>query len=616
MFPKPLFLFLLLMILNTTVGNTKSLTDLEAEIESVEKNKSFSIISNYQNEISKWNQEDQGRYYTLKGLSLENSNIELAEQSYNKSIEILESLDFTSEHLINALIERSYIYYLNSNDTKHYCPDRLKALKLARKTNEFKETLARALVQYSFCFDGKQDKFPKALKLLEEAMQVAKQNKLNLPLIYNATAILYRTNNIYEKSYDYFTKAYQGWEKQKDIQDMFNMQHSLLNISLKMGNIERAKKHLEIIHKLTQENPDFSDFLFFYYFNSGLVSLQENNYVKAIEKFTNALKLRETTHEKYYIKLGLANLAISNFRINNIEAAKNQALEFISLNAESNTLNNKKILMDMIIKYSENHYWQAINQMWNYIDHIEKDKIKFLLNSSKAQSLIFDKNINKFENKILAQENDIKNLMLTSEKRKNKIAILTISIIAVFSLTVLLFTFSLWRSKKKFVRLAQIDFLTKIANRRTIFETGQLLIDQSIKKGQSLSLFVFDIDDFKIVNDIHGHDIGDKVLKTLAKACQQELPDNCLFGRFGGEEFLYLIPNLSESEALRVAARVKTKVSQINFLETTQALNITISTGISNSTKDIQMDDFIKQADLAMYESKNNGKNTVTVYKA
>ena len=80
MFNKSHCLFLLL-ILNATTGNTKTFSDLKNEIDSAEKDQVLIILSNYENDLLEWNQEDQGRYYTLKGLNLENSNIELAEQT-------------------------------------------------------------------------------------------------------------------------------------------------------------------------------------------------------------------------------------------------------------------------------------------------------------------------------------------------------------------------------------------------------------------------------------------------------------------------------------------------------------------------------------------------------
>ena len=614
MFSKVIYC-LFILIINISFLSAKTLPELEKEIKSIKDDKALIILSSYKGDIENWSQEDQGRYYTLRGLKLENSNLDLAEQNYNKAIELLEGLDFISENLINALIERSYIYYLKTNDTNDYCPDRLKALELARKSNDYKKALARSLVQYSFCYDGKQEHFPKALKLLEEAIQISEDYNLNSPLIYNATAILYRSNNIYEKSYDYFIKAYQGWEKLNDIQDMFNMQHSLLNISLKMGDFQKAKEHEKVLFKLTEENSDFSDFSFFTYFNSGMISFQENDFSKSVENFEHMLKLQNSTNEKYYVRLGLSYLAISNFRLENIDLAKNQATKFISMNVGSNTLKISDLMMGMIIDYTENKNWHAINKMWKHIDLIEKDKRNFLINSSKAQSLVFDRSLNKFENKILAQEISINNLLLTSEKRKNKIAELTIFSIAVFSLAILIFTVSLWRSKKKFVRLSQIDFLTKISNRRHIFETGQTLIDDSISNGQSLTLFIFDIDDFKSVNDNYGHDAGDNTLKQITKICRNILPEKSLFGRFGGEEFIYLIPDISHDLARAVAEQVRQGVSNISLIEKNQSFHVTISTGISSSNQTVLMSDLVKQADMALYDAKNNGKNKVIVYK-
>ncbi len=326
------------------------------------------------------------------------------------------------------------------------------------------------------------------------------------------------------------------------------------------------------------------------------------------------LDLKDTTDEKYYVRIGVSNIATSYFRLNNQALAKKYAEEFLELNKGSKVMLEADRMSKMIINHNEDRNWEAINNIMELNDVVQKNTRKFLINSSKAQALVFDQNISQFENKILAQENSIKNLSLISEKRKNKIAELTIFIIAAFSLAVLIFTVSLWRSKKKFVQLAQIDYLTKIANRRYIFEAGQNLIDKSISRGHSLYLFIFDIDDFKLVNDNQGHDMGDQVLKQVTKACSQLLSENSLFGRIGGEEFIYLIPNLSDEEAINIADQIRVGVSKINFNENNQSTKVTISTGISTTDQIIRMDELVKQADMALYESKDQGKNRVTFY--
>ncbi len=607
-------MILLIILFIYGAVDAKTLAELEEEIESIDDKLALSILENYEVDIKSWNKEDLGRFYTIKGLRIEATDVDLSEKYYSKSIGILEQLDFISEHLINALIERSYINYLKTNSPEVYCKDRIKALKLARETNDYPKTLARAMVQYSFCFDGKQDQFQQALLLLEEAINIAQEQSLPsdfLSMIYNATAILYRTNGIYDKAYEYFQKAYQGWEQKNDIQDMFNMQHSLVNISISMDNMTQAKRHVQILYKLTEENESFEDFLFFSRFNMGMIAFHQKKFPQAIEEFEKMLDLRNTTNEQYFVKIGLAKLAIANFRLNKIDAAQSYAKEVLALDKDINSLKSLKFIMLSIIDYSNSNDWLAIKNMWQYVDSVENISRKFIKNSSKAQSLLFDSNLQEIENKISEQKIAINNLRLMSEKRKNKIANLTIVSIVIIGFVILLFTLYLWRSKKKLIYISRTDFLTKISNRRYIFEAGQKLIDKTIKKDQNISLFIFDIDDFKKVNDIYGHDVGDKILKQVAEVCQSQLPENCIFGRFGGEEFIYMIANLSTKVINKIANEVREKIAQSSINDGGRLITVTISTGVSTSRKLMEMDVLLKKADQALYQAKNSGKNNV-----
>jgi diguanylate cyclase (GGDEF)-like protein len=614
-----LVLFLYVTILFwSNITFSKTITDLDNEIKNIADNLiPMDLLKSYESDLQTWGNEDLGRYYMIKAKYYEDGNeIDLAKENYTIAIKHFEKLNFKSEQLVNALIERSYMTYIKTNNINEYCSDRRRALELARQLTAHKKTLARALIHYSFCFDGQENQFSEALKLLEEAIKIAQEHDLennSTAMIYNATAILYRRNNILNKSYEYFMKAYQEWQQSNDIQDMFNMQHAMVFQSLQLGNYEIADQHVQSLFKLSKENPNFKDFLFFSYFNAGLSAFEQNKYKEADINYKKMLSLKNTTNEKFFISEGIANLAVINFKLKNIELARQYAQKFSTINSEKDIFSINNRYMKIINHYADKKYFDAINGLWELMIIIKKDKQKFVVKSAKAQALMFDKTINQFENKILEQELAIKNLNLISANSQTKIALLSSLIIAIMSIVFLLTSVYLWHSRKKFKTISQTDYLTRIFNRRYVFQVGQKLINASQIKGTSLTLFIFDIDDFKNINDNFGHNVGDDFLKKTANICQQNLPPECIFGRIGGEEFLYMIENISPIAAKELAEKIRIEISHNIIHLENRELSITISTGICTSSKIGHLDEIIKKADIALYEAKNTGKNKVVM---
>lgn len=150
---------------------------------------------------------------------------------------------------------------------------------------------------------------------------------------------------------------------------------------------------------------------------------------------------------------------------------------------------------------------------------------------------------------------------------------------------------------------AHTDPLTGIPNRRTL---DTFLVDWMNTK-TPFSMFIADLDHFKRVNDTFGHDRGDEVLKFIVNEIKKELRTDDVIGRFGGEEFMVLLPNANKKMAYSVAERIRTKIAQsISPIGTP----ITISIGISSFPEDgDQKSVLFKKADDAMYKAKQNGRN-------
>gem|GEM_PF-798944 len=162
--------------------------------------------------------------------------------------------------------------------------------------------------------------------------------------------------------------------------------------------------------------------------------------------------------------------------------------------------------------------------------------------------------------------------------------------------------------KKTIEKLAQIDHLTQLYNRQKIDEVLQREFLLAEKLGTSLSILMLDIDRFKLVNDQYGHQVGDTVLIEFSKILLDETRRSDFAGRFGGEEFLIIIPNTSLSNAILLAEKLRKKVSEFTF---STIGHKTVSIGVSSYRNGDYLPSLIKRADDGLYLAKNSGRNLV-----
>jgi diguanylate cyclase (GGDEF)-like protein len=159
------------------------------------------------------------------------------------------------------------------------------------------------------------------------------------------------------------------------------------------------------------------------------------------------------------------------------------------------------------------------------------------------------------------------------------------------------------------------DFLTGLYNRRHFVELSQQYYDTAIRYQQELSILLLDIDKFKSINDKYGHHFGDKVLRETANIIKQTLRSSDIVSRYGGEEFIVLLPETTKDKAFELAERIRQKVeNNIMKMENEADFRTTVSIGISavDSNRDKNIDESIKRADMAMYKAKQLGRNTIS----
>mgnify|MGYP003396798398 FL=1 len=161
-------------------------------------------------------------------------------------------------------------------------------------------------------------------------------------------------------------------------------------------------------------------------------------------------------------------------------------------------------------------------------------------------------------------------------------------------------------------RLATTDGLTQSSNRRHFFDCAHREFEQARKQGEPLSFLLLDIDDFKVINDTYGHQVGDSVLQRIAESGRASLRRGDVFGRIGGEEFAAVFPGCAPDMAMQVAERLQREIQRLGFCHDDQTFGITISQGLTSLTaEDANIDALFARADAAMYEAKRQGKNRI-----
>ncbi|WGL18144.1 GGDEF domain-containing protein [Microbulbifer bruguierae] len=160
---------------------------------------------------------------------------------------------------------------------------------------------------------------------------------------------------------------------------------------------------------------------------------------------------------------------------------------------------------------------------------------------------------------------------------------------------------------------ARTDPLTGIRNRRSFLADGELCLKRARRKGEPVSLLMFDIDHFKSINDNHGHGIGDEALRLFSKTIQTKIRETDVFGRLGGEEFALLITETPE-DSLYTAERLRNKIAAISLPYPAGSVHFTSSVGVAHGDEGQSIEQLLREADRALYVAKARGRNVVVEY--
>ena len=160
--------------------------------------------------------------------------------------------------------------------------------------------------------------------------------------------------------------------------------------------------------------------------------------------------------------------------------------------------------------------------------------------------------------------------------------------------------------------LATMDHLTQVTNRRHFYKLASHAFEHAKRHDRSISIMMLDVDHFKRINDTHGHQAGDVALRGIARLCGEALRTTDIIGRFGGEEFIILIPEMAPDGVVRIAERLRRCIEGAPIEAEGAEIRLTVSIGAAHlEAGDRDLDAIIGRADKALYEAKNAGRNRV-----
>jgi diguanylate cyclase (GGDEF)-like protein len=168
-------------------------------------------------------------------------------------------------------------------------------------------------------------------------------------------------------------------------------------------------------------------------------------------------------------------------------------------------------------------------------------------------------------------------------------------------------------ARQELVMLSDTDELTGLKNRRAFKSELSNEIKKSIRYKRPFSVMMLDADNLKAVNDQYGHAVGDKMIVSISRTIQDSLRGTDILARYGGDEFVVMLPETADARTTEVAERIRAAVENTSFSADGDRISSTLSIGIACYPEDSEdSEEIINRADQALYESKRNGRNTVT----
>lgn len=631
----PLLLLLLVFVVKISVasGEPIGLVEFSEAVSDIEKlvdskpTLAYQKLQAYKNHIETASVKQQILYYNvLAEIYIAQEKYQIAEETANLGLAQTKNLTSPSLLMSKLLYSRGFAYESMGN-FQLASQDYESGLAIAKSFNDAILT-ARGLINLGAVY-YLTDRYEKSLTVLNNAYYIAqKTNDEELQGSVNSElGILYDYLDRSKQSMDYYLQAYQHYKKAKKARLSLN---ALVNIATSHIKNEEYEQAIKVYQSILEESEHFSQHEIMYSAYSGLswVNLKKQpkdpqasyHYLLKAKELINDIELRDTllfyTADEAVVFFELDRLDDSLLSINKVE----QMLSKQTLQGRD----KKKIQTNMLAYKAKIYFKQEKFKQAYQLQEQRFALVQSSLDQDHARSiaevrLALEAKQADLNKETLENLQSLQRLAIAeAEKKQQQLRAYLISI-AIVVLLLAWFLYQLVKGQHHLDKISNIDMLTGIANRRSLLKHGKQLFSQAVAKQADFSVLMIDADHFKMINDQFSHSVGDKVLKAIAKLGLQLMRKTDVFGRFGGEEFIILLPNTTHAQALVIAERFRQTVENFCWTEellVNRKLTVTVSIGVACTTtlaaqdkKDLAA--VIHIADTFLYEAKSLGRNQV-----
>ncbi|MHC1749334.1 MAG: diguanylate cyclase [Cellulosilyticaceae bacterium] len=525
------------------------------------------------------------------------------------------NLEFTSIEKIDiaCIMSEVSINQNKLNEAYYYC---MEAYEEAKKNNC--ELTMLQILNVKAKILASHGNYEEAYKLFEEALAYGRKYKQKILMI--CIYLEYTKCLTVTLKYD---ESIEKLQKAEIIAKELQLNYQLKNIYLKMSKIyeyqneyKKAYEHLKESAYYGEQLINFSNTIAYWRFTNKRLGLKAQLYEELYTKTESLAKIGQTL---------TANLNLENVckilmeEIPNVINSDKFGIAFYQknkgvLNYELAIKGSKPVLRLPVPISSDKHIeaYCVRNNKPVYIGNADKQIPLYCPYYKVVKSEIEAKSGIYYPLKI---NNQVIGILSVEHYTKYAYGHQDLSIIEMFAPYVAI---AIWNAKlfNQVEYFASYDELTQILNRRQLFKRGMKYLHYAKTKHQKLSLVMFDIDYFKQINDNYGHTVGDTVIKEVVNCAKREMKDNDIIGRYGGEEFILVLPNENQQIAYFKAEMIRKQIMAIKSEELGMGNTpITASFGVYEFSE-LERDflDGTKKVDDALYKAKNMGRNMVVCY--
>lgn len=452
-----------------------------------------------------------------------------------------------------------------------------------------------------------------ALKLFEKsaARDDSSYARINLGHLMATIGNVLRSSNDLEAALSYYRRCHVIYLREGFTEGVPGILYNTGNVYHSQGRLGESLS----VYKQALEEAELRDDK--YLASMALTSIGSVYMIRGeLDDAESYFKRSMTLSEKLGRKRGILSVSIKLIELRRTRGCLDEALE-LSESAEylAEELNDRKSLRDIL--QEKVHVYRSKSQFEKALEtnlNCHRIAEEFL-----SENRVRELDILRVRYETEAKEWEIERLRREKTTQQKMITAAAVGLVLAGVSLILFYRNVRFRARfnreleeaySRVERLSQIDTLTGLANRRAMMRSLSNEQTRSSRTGREFGLIMADIDSFKQVNDRHGHTCGDEVLIEVAKRVKQALRNQDVASRWGGEEFLLLLPETSLKSSIKVAEKIRILVENTPFLWKNVSIQLSMTFGVSAGGM-IPVDEAIQLADSALYRGKRDGKNRV-----